>query len=754
MVKLNDNALQLLKNRYYLRNKETGELVEHTPEEMFRRVAKHVSNAEKTEKLKKYWEDEFFNLMNEQLFMPNSPTLINAGKNKCLSACSVIGEYPDSLEGIYEYLWYNAKLTKYGCGVGQSLSKIRPKGEIIKSSGGKSAGVVNWMHSIQTVATTTIQGDTARRAANMVGLRFNHPDILDFINAKQGNDDFSAMNISVTITDEEFIKAINRDGIWLEWNDKKYKKVNAGELLDKIIENAWVDGEPGIIWIDKINAGNPFGDNKRYKMEITNPCGEQPLQAFEFCNLGSINVEKLYSPEVNDIDWDLFDNIIKKSIRFLDNTIDVNEYVLPQFKKNVLGNRKIGLGITGFANLLIKLGIKYDSQECLDFIDRFFQFKKKYEEKHNKELALEKGNFPNWKDSIFAKTNTPRRNATISTQAPTGSVSTILGTESYGIEPLFMVGYLRRIVDGEMLEVNQLFEELLHKEMNNKELENKIISKCIEEGTTELDIVPQQIKNIFRCANDISPEWHVKILAQMQKYYDNAISKTVNLLEKATQEDVKQVYIQAFNLGCKGVTVYRNNSRKNQTIQIGDENKQYNNKLERGVLIQCSDDLIGKKRKLQTGCGSLHINAFFDPITGELMEVFFSKGSTGGCFAYMNALSRQISSGLRSGQVFETVIDQLNSIQPCPSYVRRNALYNDTSKGSSCPNAVGFALVDMQNEMFDDLGIDRYYGKINTKIKSNKKNKIIVNKCPNCGEELQTVEGCLSCVSCGWSRCN
>ena len=278
MVVLNENALHLLEQRYYLKDLETGKLVEHSPEEMFRRVAKYIAKAEKTVELQNEWENKFYNIINKQLFMPNTPTLINAGKNKCLSACSVIGGYPDSLEGIYKYLWYNAKLTKYGCGVGQSLSSIRPKGEIIKSSGGKSAGVINWMKSIQTTAMTTIQGDTARRAANMVSLRFNHPDIEEFITCKCGNDNFNAMNISVVITNEEFEKAIKREDIWLEWNDKKYRKINAGELLDKIIENAWSNGEPGIIFIDKINQHNPFNlqdgkfdENNKHYMCTTNP---------------------------------------------------------------------------------------------------------------------------------------------------------------------------------------------------------------------------------------------------------------------------------------------------------------------------------------------------------------------------------------------------------------------------------------------------------------------------------------------------
>lgn len=278
MAILNQNALELLQKRYYLRDNLTGEMIEHTPEEMFNRVAKVVSSAEKTEQLQKYWEQKFYEAMNDQLFMPNTPTLINAGKKKCLCACSVLGRYPDSLEGIYQYIWKAAKLTKYGAGVGQDLSAIRPKGEIIKSSGGTSAGVVNWMQLIQTMAKTTIQGDRARRAANMVSLRFNHPDIQNFIVSKRGNDDFSAMNISVAITDEEFQKALNREDIDLIWNNKVYKTVNAGELLDAIIDNAWQDGEPGILWLDHINNQNPFNlqdgkfdESNEHYIETTNP---------------------------------------------------------------------------------------------------------------------------------------------------------------------------------------------------------------------------------------------------------------------------------------------------------------------------------------------------------------------------------------------------------------------------------------------------------------------------------------------------
>ena len=312
------------------------------------------------------------------------------------------------------------------------------------------------------------------------------------------------MNISVTITDEEFKKALNGENIWLEWNGKKYEKINAGEILDNIIYNTWLDGEPGLLFLDRINEHNPFNlqdgnfnKNNKHYMVTTNPCGEQPLESFEFCNLLSLNLEKVYDEQNNKVNIDLLKKMIETGIRMLDNIIDINEYVLPQFKEKVLGNRKIGMGVTGFANLLIKLGIKYDSQECLDFIDDLFGFIKQYAEYYNGQLAEEKGVFPNWKNSIFAQKGIKRRNATITTEAPTGSISAILGTQSYGIEPLFAIGYKRRIIDGEINEINTLFQEMLHQEINNPTREQEIIDECCKYGTADLDCVPEKLRKLL-----------------------------------------------------------------------------------------------------------------------------------------------------------------------------------------------------------------------------------------------------------------
>lgn len=765
MAIINENTQKLLEERYFYKNPETGIVEETKAEEMFQRVAKTIANAEKTEELQKKYEKIFFNLMDNQLFMPNTPTLIGAGYKKCLSGCSVLPRIPDSLEGIYQHMWKNAKLTKYGCGVGQDLSNIRPKGEIIKSSGGSSSGVVNWMHLLSSVAATTIQGDKARRAANMTSLRFNHPDIIDFIHSKQNDGTLKEMNISVTITDNEMQKVINNEYIDLIWDNKIYETIKARDIFNEIINGMYENGEPGILWLDTINDANPFNlqngnfneSNKHY-MVTSNPCGEQVLEENELCQLGSINLENLYDAEKNDVQWDLFQNTICQAIRFLDNIVDINEYVLPEFKEKVLSNRKIGLGVAGFANLLIKLGIKYDSEECLNFIDKLFSFKAKIENLYNSILAEEKGCFPNWEESIYAFSQKKARCATISTQAPTGSIASILNTTAYGIEPLFQVSYKRKIVTGEIYEANMLFKEMLHKEINNPKKETEIIKKCFEKGTPQIEEVPEKLRNLFRCANDIDTIWHVKIQAQIQKYYQNAISKTLNAKEDSTKKELYDLLIYAWQNKIKGLAYYRNNSRKNQTMQIENKKEFEENettKLLWGTTIESSNDLIGKKTKIMTGCGSLHIQSWFDPFDGKLMEIYLSKGSQGGCISFMTGLSRILSAGLRTGLELEYIIDQLKSVPICCSYSVRKAIKNDTSIGRSCPEAIGYALEKMQKEINSEINSDDEEDEEEDykNIQQKNENSIINDKCPKCGEKLGFFEGCKSCI-CGYSKCS
>lgn len=748
MAVINKNTQKILEERYFYKEPTTGKITEKTAEEMFRRVSRVVASAEKESEREK-WGNIFFELMNEQVFMPNTPTLIGAGyKDKCLSACSVIGEFPDSLDGIYDYLRENALLTKSGAGVGQSLSKIRPKGAIINSSGGVSAGVVNWMNLINTVAETTKQGDKARRAANMVVLRFNHPDIVDFILSKRNNSDFTNMNISVTITDDEMHKVIADEDIDLVWEGQVFDTVKARSIFDLIIDNMYNHGDPGVLFLDHMNKENPFNlkdgkfdnTNKHWYTE-TNPCGEQVLEAFELCNLGSVEVSKLYNPVTKNVDWELFKNIIENSVRFLDNVIDVNTY-LPNFTEKVLGSRKIGLGITGYAELLVKLGIPYDSQEHLDFIDIFFKFKQECEKEYSNKLALEKGNAPFWKDSVWGKQNIPMRNLCRNSYAPTGSISSILNTTSFGIEPYFMVCYKRRVMDGEFYEANQLFMDMLHEDINNEELEQQIMKECYIKGTNQLDCVPKKIRDLFRCANDISPNWHIKAQAQMQKYCDTAISKTVNIPEEYPKQGLDELLINTWKLGIVGTTVYRNNSLQNQTIQIGNKEEVKESKSSLDTITPIKRKDFGRKTqgtttKYQTACGSFYLTINKDK-EGHIVESFVNTSKNGTCKSNLDGLNRMISLALRTGTKVEEIIDQLKGIT-CSACTRVNYKGTKEIDGLSCPDIISKALLE------EYQALDGY-----VQCKVEKSN---TNKCPDCGATLVRAEGCVRCTECAYSKC-
>lgn len=473
---------------------------------------------------------------------------------------------------------------------------------------------------------------------------------------------------------------------------------------------------------------------------------EQPLEEYEFCNLGSINIEKTYDEKKKDINWNLFEYIIKTVIRFLDDVIDVNEYVLPEFKEKVLGNRKIGVGVAGFANLLIKLGIRYDSKECLEFIDKLFGFKQKIEKEYNTELAIEKGNFPNWYESIYSLTNTPARCSAISTQAPTGSIASILNTTAYGIEPHFGVVYKRRIVTGDIYEANELFKTMLSESVKNEEKEQKILKECYEKGTTQINSVPKKLRELFRCANDISPEWHIKIQSQLQKYYDNAISKTINAPEDATKDELFDLMIKAWEMGIKGTTYYRNNSRKNQTIQIGSSNKDDSVKL--NSIQPISRSTIGKTYgttdKYSTACGSFYLTINRDK-DGNIIESFVNTSKNGTCKSNIDGLNRMISLALRSGTKVEEIIDQIKGIT-CSACTRVKTKGEKKIDGLSCPDIISKALEEEY--------------KNNTRIIScsNHKDEEIdeINKCPDCGSQMQLTEGCTVCSNpdCGYSKCN
>ncbi|MEF8848272.1 MAG: adenosylcobalamin-dependent ribonucleoside-diphosphate reductase [Candidatus Thermoplasmatota archaeon] len=569
-LKLNINSIEVLKKRYLAKNQD-GEIIE-SPSEMFKRVAEKVAEIDKkypeinVDKLEK----KFYNSMIKLEFLPNSPTLMNAGLNlpQQLSACFVL-PVEDSLESIFESIKNMALIHKSGGGTGFSFSKIRPKGDIVRTTKGIASGPISFMKVFDKTTSVIKQGGR-RRGANMGVLKFTHPDILDFIYAKDKEGKFENFNLSISVTDE-FIEAVKKDKDIFLVNPRtkeKTKKVSAKNLFDQITYQAWKTGDPGMIFLDEINRNNPtpkLGD-----IETTNPCGEVPLLPYESCNLGSINLARM-TEEDGKIDWEKLRKTIRTGIHFLDNIIDTNEYPLPEIEKITKANRKIGLGVMGFAELLIKLNIPYDSKKAIDTAERVMKFITEEARKKSEELGQIKGSFPNFDESIWSERYKTMRNATVTTIAPTGTISVIAGCSS-GIEPLFGVAFIRNIMEGtKFFEVNELFK----KESEKRGIySNNLVKKIAKKGSIQdIQHIPNDLKKIFLTTMDIKPETHLRIQAAFQKYTDNAVSKTVNLPTDTSLEKVKEIYLMAHKLRCKGITIYRYGSKKNQVLSTADIDK-------------------------------------------------------------------------------------------------------------------------------------------------------------------------------------
>jgi len=565
-LKLPLNALTVLEKRY-LKKDETGRVVEST-RQMFHRVAHAIAAVDKlygkSDEEVAAVENNFFNIMTSLEFLPNSPTLMNAGTGTdlCLSACFVL-PVEDSIESIFEAVKYTAIIHKAGGGTGFSFSRLRPKNDAVKSTGGVASGPISFMR-VFDVATEVIKQGGKRRGANMGVLRVDHPDILDFITCKEREGVLSNFNISVGMT-KEFMDAVLNDKEYELTNSRRKEVVNrlsARRVLDLIVTMAWKNGEPGVIFLGKINDANPtpaVGE-----IESTNPCGEQPLLPYESCNLGSINLSKMVDDK--EINWDKLGKTVRMAVHFLDNVIDANKYPLPQIEEMTTQNRKIGLGVMGFADMLIMLGIPYNSEEAVAMAEKIMKFITEEGRKASEELAKERGSFPNFEKSILAKKYKHMRNATITTVAPTGSIGIIAGSSS-GIEPLFAISYMRNVADSigkNLIEVNQLFENYaIREKFYSEELMEKVSRRASIQNVEE---IPEHARRIFVTAHDITPEWHIKIQAAFQKHTDNAVSKTVNFPSTATPQDIEKVFMLAYELGCKGVTVYRDKSREVQVI--------------------------------------------------------------------------------------------------------------------------------------------------------------------------------------------
>ncbi|MGQ9587935.1 MAG: vitamin B12-dependent ribonucleotide reductase [Thermoplasmata archaeon] len=641
-----------------------------------------------------------------------------------------------------------------GGGTGFSFSRLRPANDVVKSTAGVSSGPISFMEVFNAATETIKQGGT-RRGANMGILRVDHPDIIEFITAKRDSTKLTNFNISVALTDK-FMKALEEDSDYELLNPRSgqpVKKLKAKKVFEMIVNMAWRNGEPGIIFLDRINRDNPTP--KVGEIESTNPCGEQPLLPYESCNLGSINLAKMLT--VRDgrlaVDWNRLGETVRWSVRFLDNVIDMNRYPLKQIEEMTRANRKIGLGVMGFADMLLRLGIPYDTEEALRLGAEIMKFIDSEGHKASAALAEERGSFPNFSESTLAKRFSRIRNATVTTIAPTGTISIISGVSS-GIEPIFAVAYVRNVMDRDILpEVNPIFAEFARdRGFYSDELMKEIATKG---SIRDLKMIPEDIRRLFVTALDIAPEWHVRMQAAFQDHTDNAVSKTVNFPREATPKDVETVYMLAYRLGCKGVTVYRYGSREDQVLSVGEgPAKEEANEVEgeRVPRLPRARPYVtrGSTQRLETGCGHLYVTINEDE--KGLCEVFTQMGKSGGCTASQaEAIGRLISLALRSGIEPEAIIKQLKGIR-CPS-----PLWQPGGMILSCSDAVSKALERYtKDRTVAGQGSEAVTG-APAEVGPAKQNYAdkgdVCPECPECGSMVEYVEGCVVCRTCGFSKC-
>ncbi|MBI5867888.1 MAG: vitamin B12-dependent ribonucleotide reductase [candidate division Zixibacteria bacterium] len=772
---LPQNALRVLERRYL--KKDADGRISETPAELFHRVANGIAAPDANygatpEQLRKTAES-FYQAMVDREFMPNSPTLMNAGRPLGqLSACFVL-PVGDSMEEIFEAIKNAALIHKSGGGTGFAFSRLRPRNSVVASTSGVASGPVSFMKVFNSATEAVKQGGT-RRGANMGILRVDHPDIEEFISCKDDLTQVTNFNISVAITDE-FMDAVEAGRHYPLYNPSTRRPyeangvvqtLDARKVFTAIVEHAWRTGEPGIVFIDRINQNNTT--NRFEEIEATNPCGEQPLPPYDSCNLSSINLGTVVKEELpatydrrrpaDGIDWDKLTQLVKLGVHFLDNVIDANKYPIPEIAAQTRRNRRIGLGVMGWADMLVKLGVRYDSEEAFELGDQVMSHVHSQARMYSSELATSRGKFPNWEGSIFSDEGVAMRNATVTTVAPTGTISIIAGCSS-GIEPFFAVSFVRNVMEGtKLIDVNPLFEQIAKERgFYSPELMEKIASR---NSIQDFDEIPLDVREVFVTAMDVSPESHIRMQAVFQKHCDSAVSKTINMPSTATADDVQTAYWQAYRLGCKGVTIYRDGSRPEQVLSTGATPQMSHAGHSVAVAasaapvaveppkpaalhspsagaatpavgpIERPEVLEGFTEKIKTGYGNLYVTV--NMFEGKPFEVFASIGKSGySTMADTEAICRLISLGLRSRIPVAQIVKQLQGIGGSqPIFERRGVVF-------SIPDAIAKVMND-------------HFGNGN---KLTKAPDISKEHCPDCGGMLEFEEGCVLCRGCGYSQC-
>ena len=765
---LTENALRVLERRYLAKD-DNGIIIE-SPDQLFRRVANAVALPDKnygaTDDQVNETAETFYQMIANLEYMPNSPTLMNAGRPLGqLSACFVL-PVGDSMEEIFETIKHAALIHKSGGGTGFSFSRLRPRNSMVASTSGVASGPVSFMKVFNAATEAVKQGGT-RRGANMGILRVDHPDIEEFISCKDDLTQVTNFNISVAITDE-FMRAVkeNREYALLNPRTGEPYTINgqtvtksATKVFNTIIEHAWQTGEPGIVYIDRMNELSP---NPGFEViEATNPCGEQPLPPYDSCNLGSINLGAMvyddlprdYNAKVDPargVDWERLRRLVRDCVHFLDNIIDANKYPISEIEEQTKRNRRIGLGVMGWADMLVKLRVPYNSEKAFELGEKVMDFINSEGHFYSSELARVRGKFPNWEHSRFEKDGVIMRNATVTTIAPTGTISIISGCSS-GIEPYYAISFVRNVMDNtKLVDVNPLFEEIARKRgFYSQELMEKIANDNSVQG---FDEIPGDVRELFITAADVNPNQHIRMQAVFQKSCDSSVSKTINMDHSATQQDVFDAYWYAYELGCKGVTIYRDGSRPQQVLSTG-KTQDPNAKKEEPVVeiaqpvmvaaapkpvpteaelkeIQARPDVLtGITERIRTGYGNLYITINIH--NGKPFEVFAQIGKSGwSTMADTEAICRVISLALRSGVPVSAIIEQLAGIGG------ESPLYQNGKLIKSIPDAISMVLKKHFGEGVDESKATQYH-----------------ESCPDCGTRLEHDSGCVTCRSCGFNKC-